>query len=478
MLATRTVISVCVGFVTSRLVLNTLGIESYGVWVAVTALVALLDSMNVTMAGAVSRFMAMSLGRKDAPEAMGYFRAALKIHCVIAFAIVSLASTLGVMYVEHVMAIPPALRGTAVEVFMITAATAVMVTLRTPLIAWLMAAERFKAYAIIEIAGIVIRLLFVVGLWLHRGEVVEYAWLLFGLSLLITALFAFAVRPLALCRKATRLGTEALKPMWKYFVADVFGVVSVAFCVQGIVQVVNISRGVTMNTAYAVSMTLITAIVGLVGSLATAMRPKLIKAHSAGKDDEVNSLSQHCALMAIVGYLTFAVPLDLCGEVVLKMWLGTIPPGADVILSALLLVGLFSVVTEVPNMVNHAGGRIRKLALYTGLVYLLIPFVVYIFLVHDTTLWLPFVVMGILYGVIMIISTLTARATVPQWNMGRWYMKTIAGTLLVLAIDVLWTYLAGLWLKGLPLLIVDAAGCASIGWLFIRCFCVQKSKTL
>lgn len=61
----RMFISVIVGLYTSRVVLNTLGVEDYGVYNVVGGIVAMFSFLNASMSGATSRFLTYELGKNN-----------------------------------------------------------------------------------------------------------------------------------------------------------------------------------------------------------------------------------------------------------------------------------------------------------------------------------------------------------------------------------------------------------------------------
>ena len=65
MLYLRMLVTMVVGFYTSRVVLQVLGEEDFGVYGLVGGIVGMLAFLNSTMSGATSRFLTFELGRGD-----------------------------------------------------------------------------------------------------------------------------------------------------------------------------------------------------------------------------------------------------------------------------------------------------------------------------------------------------------------------------------------------------------------------------
>lgn len=61
----RMLFAVCINLYTSRLVLEYLGVEDFGVYNIVGGIVALMMFVNTSMRGATSRFITFSLGKMN-----------------------------------------------------------------------------------------------------------------------------------------------------------------------------------------------------------------------------------------------------------------------------------------------------------------------------------------------------------------------------------------------------------------------------
>lgn len=82
MLYIRMFLTMIVGLYTSRVVLNTLGVEDYGIYGVVGGVVAMLGFLNASMSGATSRFLTFELGRGDKKRLAETF----SIHLIVLWA--------------------------------------------------------------------------------------------------------------------------------------------------------------------------------------------------------------------------------------------------------------------------------------------------------------------------------------------------------------------------------------------------------
>ena len=106
MLYLRTLLSVVVGLYTSRVVLQILGIDDYGIFGLVGGIVSMLGFLNTSMEEATSRFITYDLGLNNAENLKQTFNSAFQSHFIIALIVVLFSETLGLWFVNNQLDIP------------------------------------------------------------------------------------------------------------------------------------------------------------------------------------------------------------------------------------------------------------------------------------------------------------------------------------------------------------------------------------
>ena len=81
----RMILILCVGLYTSRIVLNTLGVEDYGIYNVVGGFVAFFSFLNGAMATATQRFITYELAQGNVERQINTFSTSVIIHFTIAF---------------------------------------------------------------------------------------------------------------------------------------------------------------------------------------------------------------------------------------------------------------------------------------------------------------------------------------------------------------------------------------------------------
>ena len=106
LLYVRTIVTTLIGLYTSRVVLDALGVEDYGIYGLVGGIVSMFGFLNATMSGATSRFITFELGRGDTNRLKKTFSSAMLVHIIIAVIIVVISESFGVWWLNNKLVIP------------------------------------------------------------------------------------------------------------------------------------------------------------------------------------------------------------------------------------------------------------------------------------------------------------------------------------------------------------------------------------
>ena len=102
----RMLFMMAVSLFTSRVILNTLGVEDYGIYNVVGGVVAMFGFINGSMSSASQRYITFALGKGDEKQLQTVFSTTLQIHVMIAAIIVLLGETIGLWFLYNKMQIP------------------------------------------------------------------------------------------------------------------------------------------------------------------------------------------------------------------------------------------------------------------------------------------------------------------------------------------------------------------------------------
>lgn len=359
-----------IGLISSRVVLSSLGVTDYGVYAVVGSVISALGFLNTTMAGATSRFFAFEMGCGGNVKRL--FAAAVAAHSIIAAVVVAVAETAGLWFVGTRLDLPAESAGAARWIYQFAVLSAAVAIVQTPFTALVMAHERMKLFARVEVAQSVLKLGAALAIALFGG----YRLVAYGGMMASVAVVA-AVVYLVCCRRYfpadcgwVRPDRAALRPLLSFSAFDLYGNLCVSGRTQGLEWLINIFFGVVYNAGAAVANIVNNAVVGIASAVTAAFRPRVIKLYAAG---DYAAMSEQVALAALASGSAMAfvgVPCFIEADTVLALWLGEVPPAATGFVRLLLVQSFVAVAITVVSMAVHATGKVKALSVINGSVYL------------------------------------------------------------------------------------------------------------
>ena len=133
-----------VSLYTSRVVLNTLGVEDYGIYNVVGGIVAMFSFINSSMSAATQRYITFALGRDDKVRLKKIFNTSLIIHGGISILLILLAETIGLWFLWNKMQVPMERMEAAFWVYQSSIVASVIMIMSVPYNAAIVAHEKMS----------------------------------------------------------------------------------------------------------------------------------------------------------------------------------------------------------------------------------------------------------------------------------------------------------------------------------------------
>lgn len=146
-----------ISFLASRVTLQVLGVEDYGLNNLLSGVVALFSFINGSMGTAVQRFLSYNIGKKDDVKLKKTFGVGLYLYVIITIVTFILLEIFALFFISK-LNIPPDRLLTAKIVFQISSLQLVLNIFVVPYAALLRAREEFTKIAYIEIGQALLRL--------------------------------------------------------------------------------------------------------------------------------------------------------------------------------------------------------------------------------------------------------------------------------------------------------------------------------
>ena len=378
MLYIRMFLTMIVGLYTSRVVLNVLGVEDYGIYGVVGGVVAMLGFLNASMSGATSRFLTFELGKGDKKRLADTFSSALIVHIGIALIVFVVAETLGLWFLTHKLVIPEGRMTAAHWVYQMSIASAMLGITQVPYNATIIAHEKMDVYAYVEILHVTLKLLIVYLLIIGDiDKLVLYAALVLAVGVIIILIYRiYCIRHFQESHFHWIWDKTILKPLLSFSWQTIVAHMSYSFRLQGTNFVLNMIFGVIVNAATGIASTVNGTISQFSYNVIAAFNPQIIKCYA--HDDPLSScrLIILAAKYSTILILLIIIPFEFEAPQILRLWLGQLPDYA-VSFNRIMMLSLLTCVTNPVYTGLMATGFIKSYSLIQAALYLICPFVIY-----------------------------------------------------------------------------------------------------
>lgn len=367
MLYIRMLLTLGVSLYTSRIILNTLGVEDYGIYNVVGGFVTMFGFLNNAMATATQRFLSFEIGKKDFKQLNNVFSMSINIHFVIALLILVLAETVGLWFVNTQLTIPVDRMEAARWVYQFSILAFLVNVVSVPYNAAIIAHERMKVFAWVSIVDVSLKLLIVFMLdWFGFDKLKFYAVLMFAVALSIRLLYGiYCSRNFSETKFRFFWDQGLFKILMSYAGWNLWGNAAVALYGQGVNVLLNIFFGPVVNAAAGIAYQVRGGINGFVQNFQMAMNPQIIKSYASNDLQYMHQLIFQGAKYSFFLLFALSLPILLETELILKVWLKTVPEYTAVFTR--LAIGM-ALVNSISGPLMTAAQASGKIKLYQGVV--------------------------------------------------------------------------------------------------------------
>lgn len=267
---------------TSRVILEVLGIEDYGIYNVVGGIVVLFTFVNNSMVMSTQRFLNYELGRHEQQGASRVFSASLTLHLFIVMLTFLLAESVGLWFLYNYIKYPPEREFAVLVTYQFSILTTCANMIRAPYNAAIISYERmgfFARISVIEaIAKLAIVYLLAVSPW---DKLISYAFLMFVVVFIITfCYYLYCKRSFPIGRYNYFWEKSLYKRLASFSGWSLFGGMANTAASQGLNVLMNIFFGVTANAAMGVASQVNTAVYNFVANFQTAFKPQIVKSYA------------------------------------------------------------------------------------------------------------------------------------------------------------------------------------------------------
>lgn len=382
MLYVRMLVLMLVGLYTSRVVLDALGENDFGIYDVVGGVVAMFTIISGSLNSAISRFITFELGKTDGQRLNKVYSTAVLIQLVIAAVVVSVAEPVGLWFISNEMTIDPSRIPAARTVLHFSLASFVINMMSVPQMASITAHEKMSAYAYIGLLDGFLRLGAAVLISRSSSDrLVLYAALMTMTVLLVRMAYGlYCRRYFPECRFRMVRDLSLVREMFSFAGWNFIGVSAGVLRDQGGKILINIFTGPAVNAARGVALQLSGAVQGFVTNFMTAVNPQITKSYAAGDREYMYFLISKSSRMSYYLLFVLALPVLFNTGYLLDLWLKDVPSHSELFVQLFLVFTLSESLSNPLITAQLATGNIRNYQLVVGGLQLLNIPLSYVFL--------------------------------------------------------------------------------------------------
>ncbi len=364
----RMLFMMVVSLYTSRVILNALGVEDYGIYNVVGGVVAMFSVISGSLSAAISRFITYELGKGDQSKLNKIFSASVTIQMLLSLIIVILIETVGVWFLNNKMVIPEARMTAANWVLQLSIVSFVLGLLSVPYNAAIIAHEKMSAFAYISIleamGKLAIALLIVVS---PIDRLIFFAILTCAVGIIVRFTYGhYCQKHFAECTYHFHWDKDILKQMFGFAGWNFIGAASAVLRDQGGNIVINLFHGPAVNAARGIAMSVNTAVTGFVTNFMTALNPQITKSYASGDHVYMMTLIFQGARLSFYMLLLLSLPILVNTHYILVLWLKLVPEHAVLFVQLMLVFAMSESISNPLVTAMLATGRIRNYQIVVG----------------------------------------------------------------------------------------------------------------
>jgi O-antigen/teichoic acid export membrane protein len=423
-----------VNLYTSRIVLQTLGFEDFGLYNVIASVVVFFSFFNYALKNATTRFLSVELGKNDLLGLKQTYSMAINLHMIMAGAVLVILELVGVWFINTQLTIAPERMTAANWVFQFSLLTFCLSMMQIPYDASIIAHERMDFYAIISIVEALAKLGVAFLLIISPiDKLIAYGALMLLVALLVFGGYAgYCKAKLNECRYIRYWNKAHIRQFGAYSGWSLLVNTADVVVIQGRAILFNMFLGLVANAALGIANQVYNALAMFARNFASAFNPQIYKSYAAGEKKYFMQLVFSTSKISYYLLLLPLLPLLLNLPFVLEIWLGKYPDITPWYIAAMMLFAVFDAFQAPLWNAIFATGNIKTHQIMMAVIKLLVlPLSWLVLFLGDNGIW-TLLVWGLGNVVCALARIIYAKGFLglDLWN----YTKEVIGQILLVTL--------------------------------------------
>lgn len=419
----RMFITMLVGLYTSRIILQALGVEDYGLYNVVGGFVGMFSIISGSLSAAISRFLTYELGTGNKQRLKIAFSTSIYVQFGLSVVIVLLAESIGLWYLYNKMVIAPGRLFAANWAYQFSIVSFILGLLSAPYNAVIISHEKMGAFAYISIYEVVCKLLICFAV-IHSpiDKLIFYSLLLMLVGVSVRILYVvYCNKKFEECSGGRIFDKTMLGQMFGFAGWNFIGASSSVLRNQGGTLLLNAFGGTVVNAANGIGQALSAVVINFVSNFTVAFSPQITKSYASKNYTELEKLLTYGPKLSFYMMFFLGLPVMLNADYILHLWLGTVPGYSVDFMRLIMIFSLNETISGPLITAKLATGNIKNYQIVVGGVQMMALPLAYVVLKLGAPVTFMYVAYIITSVGCFIARIVMLRGDIPEWSSRKFF---------------------------------------------------------
>lgn len=391
----KTIVNMALSLYSTRLVLEILGVEDYGLYALVGSVVAMLSFITNALVVATQRFVSFYQGKGNIEDLKSIFNTSVMLHLGAGLFVIIVLECCVPFISDRFLNIPTDRQDAVIIVYQQMIAMLFISFISSPYRALLVSHENIIYISIIDVIESILKVILVLLIpYILLDKLVVYGWIFLIIRMFTFFAYYFFDRlKYVECQDfhLASFNIMYVRKMFDFIGWTIYSVGCIAFRTQGLAILFNRFFGSVVNAAYGIGSQILGFVSFISSSFATAINPQMIKSEGASDRGRMLYLAQ---VQSRIGFLLLAmvsIPCMFEIDSLLSFWLKDVPQYASLFCIMMLMSATIDQLTMGLTEANKAIGNIRLFTLLVATPKMLVLPIVWLLLKYGVGLsWVVF----------------------------------------------------------------------------------------
>lgn len=357
----RMAVMMVVSIYTSRVILEVLGVEDFGIYNVVWGITSVIVFFSGSLGNAAQRYLNIGLGKENLTRTSQYFNQFVLIFALFSVLLITVGEFCANWVVEDLLVIPSQRISAAKWVYQNSLICLVLTFFVIPYNSSIIAHERMDIFAFITLFDTFARLGILYLIQLFNGDYLVFYAFALSIVKLATTLFyiLYCKYNFEECVHFFYFEKKLLKEMFSFIGYNIYGCFAFSMSQQGINVLLNIFFGPVINAARAIAQQVYGAVYSFSDNILMAVRPPITKQYALDAKDKMVEMATNTVRYCLYINALIVLPIVFNIDTILQIWLGTVPDYTGIFVIVVLIESYINILCQMQAILVNATGNLK-----------------------------------------------------------------------------------------------------------------------